>query len=83
MKQSSLNLSVASLDKQSQYVYTDEQLIGRFQSGDERAYIELVKRYRDRILNFVFPYRIGDANKVFQEIALAYRPYPKPTQVDE
>jgi len=72
MKQSSLNLSVASLDKQSQYVYTDEQLIGRFQSGDERAYIELVKRYRDRILNFVFPY-LGDieqAEDVVQDTML-------------
>ena len=72
MKQSSHNLSVASLDKQSQYVYTDEQLIGRFQSGDERAYIELVKRYRDRILNFVFPY-LGDieqAEDVVQDTML-------------
>ncbi len=72
MKQSSLNLSVESLDKKSKYVYTDEQLIGRFQSGDERAYIELVKRYRDRILNFVFPY-LGDieqAEDVVQDTML-------------
>jgi hypothetical protein len=26
--------------------------------------------------------RIGRASKEFQEIAPAYRPYPKPTQVD-
>ena len=32
---------------------------------------------------FVFPYWIGKAMEVFQEIALAYRPYPKPTQVDK
>jgi RNA polymerase sigma-70 factor (ECF subfamily) len=36
--------------------YTDEELVKRFQDGDERAYIELVKRYKDRLLNFVFRY---------------------------
>ena len=34
-----------SLDKQeAPFVYTDEQLIARFQAGDENAYIELVNR---------------------------------------
>ena len=28
----------------------------RFQNGDENAYIELVNRYRDKILNFIFNY---------------------------
>lgn len=36
--------------------FTDEELIARFQKGDERAYIELVKRYKDRLTNFVFRY---------------------------
>ncbi len=36
--------------------YTDEELVKRFQQGDQRAYIELVKRYKDRLLNFVFRY---------------------------
>jgi len=36
--------------------YTDEELIARFQKGDERAYIELVHRYKDRLVNFVFRY---------------------------
>ena len=36
--------------------YTDEELVKRFQEGDERAYIELVKRYKDRLLNFVYRY---------------------------
>ncbi|MBW6458848.1 MAG: sigma-70 family RNA polymerase sigma factor [FCB group bacterium] len=36
--------------------YTDEELVARFQQGDERAYIELVKRYKDRLLNFVYRY---------------------------
>ncbi len=36
--------------------YTDEELIARFQQGDERAYIELVRRYKDRLMNFVYRY---------------------------
>lgn len=48
-----------SLDKKSQYVYTDEKLISLFQAGDERAYVELVNRYKDRLLNFVFQF-LGD-----------------------
>ena len=55
MKQNSSNLSVESLDnKKNQYIYSDEQLISRFQSGDENAYIELVNRYKDRLTNFVY-----------------------------
>jgi len=45
------------LDKK--FIYTDEELMKRFQNGDENAYIELVNRYRDKILNFIFNY-IGD-----------------------
>ena len=49
-----------SLDKQdSPFVYTDEQLIARFQTGDEQAYVELVNRYRDCLMNFVFQF-LGD-----------------------
>ena len=49
-----------SLDKQdSPFVYSDEQLIARFQTGDEQAYVELVNRYRDRLMNFVFQF-LGD-----------------------
>ncbi len=60
MRQNLSNLSDMSLDKQnSPFVYTDEQLISRFQSGDERAYIELVNRYRDRLINFVYQF-LGD-----------------------
>ncbi len=60
MKQNSFNLSDKSLDKQKEpFVYTDEQLIARFQAGDENAYIELVNRFRDRLINFVFQF-LGD-----------------------
>ena len=60
MRQNSFNLLAMSLDKQdSPFVYTDEQLIARFQTGDEQAYVELVNRYRDRLMNFVFQF-LGD-----------------------
>ena len=45
-----------SLDKKSDFIFTDEELISRFQKGDERAYVELVNRYKDRLLNFVFQF---------------------------
>ena len=48
-----------SLDKKSEFIYTDEKLISRFQAGDERAYVELVNRYKDKLLNFVFQF-LGD-----------------------
>ena len=36
------------------FKYTDEELIARFQKGDENAYTELVNRYRDRLMTFVY-----------------------------
>ena len=73
MKQNSSNSLAMPLDKQqSPFVYTDEQLIARFQSGDERAYIELVNRFRDRLINFVYPF-LGDleqAEDVVQDTML-------------
>ena len=33
---------------------TDEELIKKFQNGDRSSYNELVFRYKDRILNFIF-----------------------------
>ena len=61
-----------SLDKKSDFIYTDEELISRFQNGDERAYVELVNRYKDRLLNFVFQF-LGDieqAEDVVQDTML-------------
>ena len=55
MKSSSSSLSVKPLDNnKNQYLYTDELLISRFQAGDENAYVELVNRYKDKLINFVF-----------------------------
>jgi len=36
--------------------YSDEELIFQFQKGNEHAYLELVNRYKDRLLNFIFGY---------------------------
>ncbi len=38
----------------NKYRYTDEELIARFQKGDENAYTELVNRYRNRLMTFVY-----------------------------
>ncbi len=55
MNSSSSTLLVKQLDKKkSQFLYTDEVLISRFQSGDENAFVELVNRYKDKLTNFVF-----------------------------
>ncbi|MFQ6607284.1 MAG: sigma-70 family RNA polymerase sigma factor [Fidelibacterota bacterium] len=49
--------------------YTDEELISRFQEGDEYAYIELVHRYKDRLMNFAYRFfgDRGDAEDVVQD----------------
>ena len=54
INQTSSISSMMQLDKK--FIYTDEELMKRFQNGDENAYIELVNRYRDKILNFIFNY---------------------------
>lgn len=46
----------------NKYTYTDEELIARFQQGDENAYIELVHRYRNRIMTFIFRF-VGDMDQ--------------------
>jgi len=48
----SFSRSSQHMDKE--FVYTDEELIARFQNGDEQAYVELVNRYRDRLMTFVY-----------------------------
>ncbi len=63
MNSSSYSLSVKLLDKnKNQFLYTDEMLISRFQSGDENAYIELVNRYKDKLINFVFYFLKDEEN---------------------
>jgi len=57
MSQSSSTLFTMPLDnKNNKYSYTDEQLMSLFQGGDENAYIVLVNRYKDKLINFIFHY---------------------------
>jgi len=56
-RMNSSNLSRPELvNTHSKYVYTDEELMSKFQSGNQDAYIELVNRYKDKLINFVYPY---------------------------
>lgn len=52
--------------------YTDEELIDRFQKGDEQAYVELVNRYRDRLMNFAYRFVNDDeqAEDIVQDTLL-------------
>ena len=60
MKQSSSVFYTMQLDNsQNRFIYSDEQLMSLFQGGDENAYIELVNRYKDKLVNFIFNY-LGD-----------------------
>ena len=54
MNQLSPNLSTPPFIMDNQFRYTDEELIARFQEGDEQAYTELVNRYRDKLMTFVY-----------------------------
>jgi len=56
MNQNLQTLSAESSEMNSPFKLTDEKLIARFQDGDINAYNELVDRYKDRLLNFVFRY---------------------------
>ncbi|NQV49630.1 MAG: sigma-70 family RNA polymerase sigma factor, partial [Candidatus Marinimicrobia bacterium] len=56
----------------SQNVKTDEELIAEFQAGDDRGFVELVDRYKDRLVNFVyrFLHDMTDAEDLVQETFL-------------
>tara|TARA_B100000927_G_C16281816_1_gene395831 strand:+ start:73 stop:663 length:591 start_codon:yes stop_codon:yes gene_type:complete len=46
-------------NSKNKFIYSDEQLMLLFQGGNENAYIELVNRYKDKLINFIFNY-LGD-----------------------
>jgi RNA polymerase sigma-70 factor (ECF subfamily) len=48
-----------SVSQKNRYQYSDEELIASFQNGNEQAYNELVRRYRNRLMTFVFRF-VGD-----------------------
>ena len=56
MKQLLPNFSTQPLVMDKQFSYTDEELIARFQEGDEQAYVELVNRFRNRLMSFIYRY---------------------------
>ena len=59
-KQNSSVFYTMQLDNShNKFIYSDEQLMLLFQGGDENAYIELVNRYKDKLINFIFNY-LGD-----------------------
>ena len=56
MRQNLQILSTESSTVNDKFKFSDEKLILRFQEGDINAYNELVKRYKDRLFNFVLRY---------------------------
>ena len=56
MNQSLQTLLHKSTDMNDEFKLTDERLIKQFQEGDRHAFDELVKRYKDRLHNFVCRY---------------------------
>lgn len=44
----------------SNNIATDEELIARFQQGDEYAFDQIVRRYKDPLLNFIYRF-VGDS----------------------
>lgn len=69
MRQNLQILSAESSKVNEKFKFSDEKLILRFQEGDINAYNELVKRYKDRLLNFVFRYfnNLEQAEDVVQD----------------
>ena len=69
MRQNLQILLTESSDMNDKFKYSDEKLILRFQEGDINAYNELVKRYKDRLLNFVLRYfnNVEQAEDVVQD----------------
>ena len=69
MRQTLQILSTESSEVNEKFKLSDEKLILRFQEGDINAYNELVKRYKDRLLNFVFRYfnNVEQAEDVVQD----------------
>ena len=58
--------------KINNFLYKDEELILQFQQGNENAYVELVNRYKNKLINFTFNY-LGDrdlAEDIVQETML-------------
>ena len=46
----------------SEFEFTDEELIAKFQKGDVGAFNQIVLRYKDRLLNFIYRF-MNDIDK--------------------
>ena len=83
MNQSLQTLLHKSTDMNDEFKLTDERLIKQFQEGDRHAFDELVKRYKDRLHNFVCRYLNNQtlAEDVVQETMIklyTHKHYYKP-----
>ena len=83
MSQSLQTLLHKSTDMNDEFKLTDERLIKQFQDGDRHAFDELVKRYKDRLHNFVCIYLNNQtlAEDVVQETMIklyTHKHYYKP-----
>ena len=78
MRQNLQILSTESSEMNDKFKFSDEKLIARFQEGDINAYNELVKRYKDRLLNFVFRYfnNVEQAEDVVQAVSYTHLTLP-------
>ena len=67
-----IDLALKSKKDVKKNIPSDEDLIERFQKGDEYAYEQIVKRYKDRLINFAYRYfgNIEDAQDAVQETFL-------------
>ena len=72
MKQPLQNLSMRRLEMDNEFRFSDEELILRFQEGDEQSYVELVNRYRDRLINYIYRFvsDIDSAEDIVQDAFL-------------
>ena len=52
--------------------FSDEDLIARFQNGDDYAFEEIIHRYKDRLVNFVFRFlgQMDEAEDIVQDTFL-------------
>ena len=72
MNQPLQNLSMRPLEMDNEFRFSDEELILRFQKGDEQSYVELVNRYRDRLINYIYRFvsDIESAEDIVQDAFL-------------